>query len=526
MSSEPDLSSKPEPAAEQVRTAARTCESAGLLGEADILYRLAVSLEARDRATAAASLARVLLASGKPKAARPFVLDGDDPVLVAGLSIETHEFTEARRLLDDARARDPFDPRPASARGRLSFLEKRFSESVGDLLEAALLRPDGLPDATDIRFLRAARALAGEAIPAWKEAADAARDRLAEHARKWAPEVHLPDRVPALVRTLIAKGSHAEGLLDRAQRLATTPGLAELGDHALLAAAAGGQLRRLAADSVLYRAGDAAGEIYLVLSGSLQLARETPVGLQPMGFAETADFAGEEALANAPRCATARARGGVALLGFTPEFLFEDLDRAAWLRHLRLRLAQRLSRLNALFDEFFPGQRRAPEASREPPGEVARVSAEEKSRFLTGGGLSEPDRFLFAAFAEEKSFPAGSLIFREGDPGDALYVIGRGRVRISRDIAGGEEALAILGPGEIFGEMAILDPRAAGRSADARAHEDALLLELERTRFEALERTGPDGSADLSALLCRIAARRCVETAERLARWRLMAGPS
>jgi CRP-like cAMP-binding protein len=525
MPNEPS-SGKPEPAADQVRIAARTCEAAGLLGEADILNRLAVSLEARDRATAAASLARVLLATGQIQEARPFVLDGDDPVLVAGLSIENHEFSEARRLLDEARARDPFDPRPASARGRLSFLERRFSEAVGDLLEAALLRPDGLPDATDMRFLRAARALAGGAIPAWKEAADAASERLAEQTRKSAPQVPFPDRVPALLRTLIARGAHSEGLLDRAQRLALTPGLAELGDHALLAAAAGGQLRRLAAHSVLYRAGDSAAEIYLVLSGSLQLTRETPVGLQPMGFAETADFAGEEALTSAPRCSSAQARGAVALLGFTPEFLFEDLDRAAWLRHLRLCLARRLSRLNALFEEFFPGQRRAPEPARESQGEAARVSAEEKSRFLTGGGLSEPDRFLFAAFAEEKRFGAGSEIFREGDPGDALYVIGRGRVRISRNIAGGEEALAILGPGEIFGEMAILDPRAAGRSADARAHEDALLLELTRARFEALEKSGPDGSADLSALLCRIAARRCVETAERLARWRMMAGPS
>src|SRR5262249_34870850 len=106
-----------------------------------------------------------------------------------------------------------------------------------------------------------------------------------------------------------------------------------------------------------------------------------------------------------------------------------------------------------------------------------------------------------------------------------LYVIAQGRVRISRRIAGGEEALAILGPGEIFGEMAILDPESTGRSADARAHEEVLLLALTRARFEGMEKADPDGCADLSALLCRLAARRCVETAERLTRWRIMAGP-
>ncbi len=97
-------------------------------------------------------------------------------------------------------------------------------------------------------------------------------------------------------------------------------------------------------------------------------------------------------------------------------------------------------------------------------------------------------------------------------------------MRISRAISGGEEAFAFLNPGEIFGEMALLDP-GSGRSADARAHEDAVVLELPRERFEALEASDPEGCAELSALLSRLAARRAVETAERLANWRVLAGP-
>ncbi len=152
------------------------------------------------------------------------------------------------------------------------------------------------------------------------------------------------------------------------------------------------------------------------------------------------------------------------------------------------------------------------------------MSLEDRSRSLTSVGLSESDRFLFAVFAEEKHYPEDTLIFGEGDSGDAFYVVARGRVRISRQISGGEEALAFLGAGEIFGEMALLQP-GSGRSADARAHEDAVVLELSRPRFEALEAADPEGSAELSALLCRLAARRCVETAERLANWRVLAGP-
>ena len=76
-------------------------------------------------------------------------------------AVERPRLPERRReCLDrEARRRDPFDPRSASARGRLSFFEKRFPEAVGDLLEAALLRPEGVPDSTELRFLRAARAL-------------------------------------------------------------------------------------------------------------------------------------------------------------------------------------------------------------------------------------------------------------------------------------------------------------------------------------------------------------------------------
>ena len=256
--------------AARAREAARRCETAGLTAEADMLYRLAETLENQDRAAASASLARVLLAAGRADPARPYALDGSDPVLVARLLLEDHDFGEARRLLDEARRRDPFDPRIASARGRLGFLEKRFEEAVGDLLEAALLKPDGLPDATDRRFLRAARALAPERIPAWKEAVAGARDRLAREAAERAPGVPWPDRSAELLRSLIRRsGLASEGVLDRARRLAELPSLRGLDEGSLFWAAAAGDLRRLARGSVLYRAGEPAGEISLVLQGTL-----------------------------------------------------------------------------------------------------------------------------------------------------------------------------------------------------------------------------------------------------------------
>ena len=514
--------------AERARAAARRCESAGLSAEADMLFRLAETLEAQDRAASAASLARVLLSAGLVDQARPYALDGNDPVLVARLLLESHDFGEARRLLDEARRRDPFDPRIASARGRLGFLEKRFPEAVRDLLEAALLRPDGLPDGTDRRFLRAARALAPGEIPSWADAVASARVRLNEETERRAAGVSWPDRSADLLRSLIRRrGAASEGVLDRARRLAEMPALQGLDENALFAAAGAGELRRLATGSLLYRSGESSGEISFVVQGALDLVRPTPVGNQPMGEAQSGDLVGEEALVGAPRTADARARGPVTLLGFTVDFFSSDPDRAVWLRYLRIRLARRLSRLNDLFRKFFPEEATVPEvvSGSDVAAEGAdTLSLADRSRSLTSVGLSESDRFLFAVFADEKSYPTDAVIFREGDAGDAIYVIARGRVRISRRISGGEEAFAILSAGEIFGEMALLDP-GSGRSADAVVHEDAVVLELSRSRFDTLEAADPEGCAELSSLLCRLAARRAVETAERLANWRVLAGP-
>ncbi len=493
-----------------------------------MLFRLAETLEAQDRAAAAASLARVLLAAGRIDQARPWALDGNDPVLVARLLLEAHDFRDARRLLDEARLRDPFDPRIASARGRLGFLEKRFAEAAADLLEAALLRPDGLPDANDRRFLRAARALAPAELPPWKDAVAGARDRLAEEAARRAPGTDWPDRSADLLRSLIRRrGAAGEGVLERARRLSEMPALQGFDESALFAAAAAGELRRLATGSPLYRAGETSAELSFLVSGTLDFVRPTPVGDQPMGEAQAGDLVGEEALVGAPRTSDARARGPVTVLGFTVDFFAPDPDRAVWLRYLRTRLARRLARLNDLFREFFPEEPGAPRSRSGADAATASpdtLSLEDRSRSLTSVGLSESDRFLFAVFAEEKSYPAESVIFREGSAGDAIYVIARGRVRISRRISGGEEAFAILSPSEIFGEMALLDP-GSGRSADAVAHEDSVVLELSRERFDALEAADPEGCAELSVLLCRLAARRAVETADRLANWRVLAGP-
>ncbi len=90
-----------------------------------------------------------------------------------------------------------------------------------------------------------------------------------------------------------------------------------------------------------------------------------------------------------------------------------------------------------------------------------------------------------ATIASEESHRLGHVLFKEGSAGDALYLILDGKVRISREVSGmGEEALAVLGPGDAFGEMALIDE--FPRSADARVHERCRLLVISKEALEDL----------------------------------------
>ncbi len=84
----------------------------------------------------------------------------------------------------------------------------------------------------------------------------------------------------------------------------------------------------------------------------------------------------------------------------------------------------------------------------------------------------------------EKRYEANETIFREGDPGKALFVVLDGKISIARAADGSEKPLALLGPGAYFGELALIDdqPRFAG----ARADDETVLLILYKSHFDDL----------------------------------------
>lgn len=90
-----------------------------------------------------------------------------------------------------------------------------------------------------------------------------------------------------------------------------------------------------------------------------------------------------------------------------------------------------------------------------------------------------------------RTYARGAYIFHEGDPGNTLYIVHSGQVKISRMGRGGQEAVfAVLLPGDVFGELALFDEEAT-RSADAQAMELTECLTLGREPLMAFLKEHP-----------------------------------
>jgi CRP/FNR family transcriptional regulator/CRP/FNR family cyclic AMP-dependent transcriptional regulator len=113
------------------------------------------------------------------------------------------------------------------------------------------------------------------------------------------------------------------------------------------------------------------------------------------------------------------------------------------------------------------------------------------SRTPLFAGVTPADLEPLLADFRLRRFAADSYIFREGDPGDLLHLVARGEVKISRTTeAGGEVVFAVLGAGEVFGEMAVLQENAV-RSADAQALAETECFILHRHALVAFLKANP-----------------------------------
>jgi CRP/FNR family transcriptional regulator, cyclic AMP receptor protein len=122
----------------------------------------------------------------------------------------------------------------------------------------------------------------------------------------------------------------------------------------------------------------------------------------------------------------------------------------------------------------------------------------------------DPDALRrLAAALEEKNFNDAQTIFAEGDPGDSMYFLVKGCVRIEKQAqaaGAAHKTLTVLEAGDYFGEMALLDQKP--RSASAVAAGGARTLQLSKSAFDRLQQQSPAASSSLLFAMIRTSGER------------------
>ena len=252
-------------------------------------------------------------------------------------------------------------------------------------------------------------------------------------------------------RYLLRAAEHAR-LRPRGRLLEGVPVLAELPPAQLDAIAAALRPRRYSAGSAVMRQGEAGDRFCLIAHGDAEVVLvEQGRDPAPVATLSAGDYFGELALLNqAPRAATVRALTTLDVLELTAE-AFKQLVSPTWQLRERMQQAVQL-----------------------------RLSIANMPLF---SGLGPAERDLLMSRVREESFEAGREIIRQGEAGDRFYIVREGQVRVLR--ADGDQTarvLAVLGPGEFFGELALLN--AAPRNATVVSLTPVRLWSLDRRDFD------------------------------------------
>ena len=121
---------------------------------------------------------------------------------------------------------------------------------------------------------------------------------------------------------------------------------------------------------------------------------------------------------------------------------------------------------------------------------VEGVDARALRRVKILGGMSDEQLQKFADFMEVEEAPQWSVIVKQGDPGDTMYLILQGELRVRMNVMGKETILATLGIGDFFGDISLFDQ--GPRAADVVANTDSTLLKISAAAFEELSKNAPE----------------------------------
>jgi CRP-like cAMP-binding protein len=139
--------------------------------------------------------------------------------------------------------------------------------------------------------------------------------------------------------------------------------------------------------------------------------------------------------------------------------------------------------------------------------------------------LAEPHLRALGPRLRERRLKKGEILFRDGDPGQEMFLIRSGSVIISKPITGRvEQVLARMGEGDFFGEMSLFDR--APRSATVQADTDTVLLCLDRDSLRQFVEVSPRAAAAFFYMMVQVFIQRFRKSGELIAevtRWGLEA---
>ena len=442
------------------------------------------------------------------------------------------EFTQARRL-------NPLDYRLAIETSRAALENENFDAALKAAIDAMLLatwRSEREQHQERRRVETLVRLSKNE--PAQVEKLMTARistlQKACDHVALSHAKIFSQADLPAGRIRSVADEPISDDLLLRANELRTMGLFRHFSDELLIPLARIVVPESVAVNHAIFTEDDASRDLKIIREGAIRITRSTPVGTQILTSLTTGALFGEVSyLDHLPRSATAVAVAPTTVFTIPAEALDEAVANNRELAVSLLwgfwqTLADKVRAANLQMNELFGAPATPAPAQRAPVNVGQRVHLTEESKvdILREQGLSASELRLLAKYSREQSFEADAMIFAEGEPGDSLYIVVDGAVRISRMVPGmGEECLLILSRGEVFGELALIDDRP--RSADARAHGGpCTVFAVSKSLLEEVLSMDPDAAVQFLNLLCRLLCRRLRAMNERLVAWRVMGSHS
>ena len=280
---------------------------------------------------------------------------------------------------------------------------------------------------------------------------------------------------------------------------------------------------------------DGSDDVYLLAEGEVVANVLTPLGPHPVGAVRAPSFLSlHGALTGAFDLCRYDPLPGSGMYVFSGvearQHLFDPAPAGAAFRRLALAsVTTALREVNVSLARFFddvvpdPSWKPRPAPAAVPLPAASPADPRRVHELFDAAGLDPttlPDLGL-----TERRISSGSRLVSAGEAGGEAYVVAEGRLRVSMRIPGvGEEALAFLGPGEVVGEMALVDD--APRSADVVAQEGPVIVfALPRDVFRRLVEEGtPEGAPLLGGIVVALV-RRFEESMRKAATFRVLAGP-